>query len=87
MNFKPSGSWIVLPDPTITKTASGIILDEETAKLQATNILKAIAVGPQCHFVKEGDTIMVDPRSEAIKAEIDAKEYLIISEHQILGKW
>ena len=27
MKFKPNGSWVVLPDPTITETESGIILD------------------------------------------------------------
>ena len=31
MNFKPSASWLVLPDPIITETESGIILDEKTA--------------------------------------------------------
>ena len=30
---------------------------------------------------------MIDPRTEAIKAPIDGKNYLLISEHQILGKW
>ena len=32
MKFKPSGSWIVLPDPIVKETESGIILDETTAK-------------------------------------------------------
>lgn len=89
MKFKPSGSWIVLPDPVITETESGIILDEKTAMENAkrTNVLKALKVGPHCNFVEEGDTVMVDPRSEAARTEIDDKFYLIISEHQILGKW
>ena len=41
MIFKPHGSWIVVPDPIVTETKSGIILDEETAKENArnTNIL------------------------------------------------
>ena len=89
MNFKPSGSWIVLPDPIVKETESGIILDETTAKENArrSNVLKALAVGPHCQFVELGDTVMVDPRSEAARTEIDDKLYLIISEHQILGKW
>ena len=82
MKFKPSGSWIVLPDPVITETESGIILDEKRS-----NVLEALAVGPHCNFVEKGDTVMVDPRSEAARTEIDNKTYLIISEHQILGKW
>ena len=89
MKFKPSASWIVLPDPLITETESGIILDETTAKENArrSNVLKALAVGPHCQFVELGDTVMVDPRSEAARTEIDGTYYIVISEHQILGKW
>ena len=87
MKFKPNGSWVILPNPTKTQTESGIFLDEDTANKQATNILEALAVGPQCTFVKKGDTVMVDPRTEAVKAVIDKVEYLLVGEHQLLGKW
>jgi len=87
MKFKPNGSWVVLPDPTKTKTDSGIILDEDTAKQNATNILEALAVGPDCKFIQEGDTVMVDPRTEAVISEIDGVNYLLVGEHQLLGKW
>ncbi len=89
MKFKPNGNWLVLPDPTITQTESGIYLDEATADENAkkSNVLDVLAVGPNCIFVKAGDTVMVDPRTEAVRAVIDEKEYLLIGEHQILGKW
>ena len=89
MKFKPNGNWIVLPDPTITETESGIILDSATADANAkkANVLEVLAVGPTTIFVKTGDTVMVDPRTEAIRAIIDETEYLIVGEHQILGKW
>tara|TARA_R100000908_G_C3749368_1_gene144181 strand:- start:603 stop:872 length:270 start_codon:yes stop_codon:yes gene_type:complete len=89
MKFKPNGNWLVLPDPTITQTESGIYLDEKTADENAkkSNVLDVLAVGPNCIFVKAGDTVMVDPRTEAVRAVIDEKEYLLIGEHQILGKW
>ena len=87
MKFKPNGSWVVLPDPSKKKTESGIILDDDTARKQTTNILEVLAVGPDCKFLKKGDTAMVDPRTEAIKTRIDNKDYLIIGEHQVLGKW
>ena len=35
MKFKPNGNWIVVPDPIVTETKAGIILDEETAKSNA----------------------------------------------------
>ena len=87
MNFIPNGSWVVLPDPSKTKTDSGIILDEKTAKSMNTNILEVLATGPQCHFAKVGNTVMVDPRSEAMMVELDGIQCIMISEHQLLGKW
>jgi len=89
MKFKPNGSWVVLPDPTITETESGIILDEATAASNAkrSNLLEVMAIGPMCTFAKVGDTVMVDPRTEAVKSRIDDKDYLIVGEHQLLGKW
>ena len=89
MKFKPNGSWVVLPDPTITKTESGIILDEASsiANAKRSNVLGVLAIGPMCSFVKVGDTVMVDPRTEAVKTRIEEKDYLIVGEHQLLGKW
>jgi co-chaperonin GroES (HSP10) len=87
MKFKPNGSWVVLPDPSKTKTDSGIILDKKTARAKSTNILEVLAAGPNCIFVKKGDTVMVDPRTEAVMADIEDKEYLLVGEHQLLGKW
>ena len=30
---------------------------------------------------------MVDPRTEAVKTMIDKENYLVVGEHQLLGKW
>ena len=89
MKFKPNGSWVVLPDPTITKTDSGIYLDEATIteNSKRSNLLEVVAIGPMCTFVKVGETVMVDPRTEAVKAIIDKDQYLLVGEHQLLGKW
>jgi co-chaperonin GroES (HSP10) len=89
MKFKPNGSWVVLPDPTISETESGIILDEATsiANAKRANVLEVLAAGPSCTFIKTGDTIMVDPRTEAVKCRLDNKDMLLVGEHQVLGKW
>jgi len=89
MKFTPNGSWVVLPDPTITETESGIILDEATSIQNAkrSNILEVLAVGPQCSFTKVGDTVMIDPRTEAVKCRLEEKDMLLVGEHQLLGKW
>ena len=89
MEFKPNGAWVILPDPTITQTESGIFVGDDAAASNAkrSNILDVLAVGPMCNFVKVGDTVMIDPRTEAIKARIDEKDLLLVGEHQLLGKW
>tara|TARA_R110002074_G_scaffold116259_1_gene247477 strand:- start:3516 stop:3779 length:264 start_codon:yes stop_codon:yes gene_type:complete len=85
MNFKPNGNWVVLPNPAKKKTDSGIILDDATVEQLKTNILKVSAAGPNCLFVKTGDTVMVDPRLEALMVELEDKNYIMIPEHQVLG--
>ena len=89
MKFKPNGAWVILPDPTITQTESGIFVGDDAAasNAQRSNILEVLAVGPMCTFVKVGDTVMVDPRTEAIKSRIDEQDLLLVGEHQLLGKW
>ena len=86
IKFKPYGAWILLPDPTSNKTESGIIVDDKTARKLSTNVLEALAVGPNCVSTKVGDILMVDPTSEARIITIDEKTYLLVLEHQILGQ-
>jgi len=85
MKFKPNGNWILIPDPTKTKTESGIILDADTARNQSTNVLKVLKVGPDCKFVSENDTVLIDPRTEAVRSSIEDCNYLLIQEFQVLG--
>tara|TARA_R110000787_G_C13235721_1_gene427754 strand:- start:400 stop:663 length:264 start_codon:yes stop_codon:yes gene_type:complete len=85
MKFKPNGNWVVLPNPAKRETDSGIILDDATVNKMKTNILKVQAVGPNCLFAKVDDTVMIDPRMEALMVELDEKNYVMVPEHQILG--
>tara|TARA_R110000737_G_scaffold245467_1_gene256085 strand:+ start:81 stop:344 length:264 start_codon:yes stop_codon:yes gene_type:complete len=85
MKFKPNGNWILIPDPTKSKTESGIILGEAAAKAQSTNVLEALSVGPDCKFVKSGNTLLIDPRTEAVRSTIEDCNYLLIQEFQVLG--
>ena len=86
MNFKPSGAWVVLPDPTSDTTDSGIILDDTTRRANETNILKVLAAGPHCQFLEVGDTAVIDPRTEAIRMDLEGKACLLVGEHQVIGK-
>jgi len=84
--FQPYGQWILLPNPAKKVTDSGIILDDKTAGAITTNILKVIAIGPECKFCKVGDTVMVDPTVEARVLHLDEGEFIIVPEYNLLGK-
>lgn len=86
INFEPFGGWVVLPNPSKKKTDAGIILDDDTAKKLQTNILEVLAVGPDCRQTKVGDTVMVDPTTEAMLIHLDDVPHLFVNEFQILGK-
>ena len=85
INFIPQGQWMLLPDPTAQKRESGIILDEATSKKLSTNILKVLKAGAHGQFCKEGDTVMIDPTTEARRITIEELTYLLVGEHQVLG--
>lgn len=83
--FKPHGGWVVLPNPAAKKRESGIILDDSAAEKLRTNILEVLAVGPDCRMTEVGDTVMIDPTSQAMRIKIEDKDCLFVSEFQILG--
>ena len=85
LTFKPTRDWALLPDPRKEETESGIILPESAQDKIKENILEVLAVGPECKWVKPGDTIMVDPSGKGHIVTIDEKSYVIISEFMILG--
>ena len=85
MNFTPTRDWVVFPLPQKDKTDSGIIIPEQAQKSIASNIVKVVKAGPKCEMVKEGDTILVHPHSEALVIKIEGKEYACINEFQVVG--
>jgi|TARA_R110000787_G_scaffold3421_1_gene13279 co-chaperonin GroES (HSP10) len=85
INFTPQGQWILLTDPSSQRRESGIILDDATAKKLSTNILKVLKAGAHCQFCKEGDTVMVDPTTEARRVTLSDVTYLLVGESQVLG--
>lgn len=87
LNFSPYGNWLVLPDPTTRKTESGIILDDDTAKKMATNVLEVLAAGPLCEFSKTGDEVMINPMADAMKMTINGIPCVLVNEHNLLGKF
>tara|TARA_R110002051_G_scaffold299263_1_gene366383 strand:- start:112 stop:390 length:279 start_codon:yes stop_codon:yes gene_type:complete len=86
LNFTPFGGWVVLPQPVKKKTKAGIYLDDTTAKQLQTNILEVLAIGPDCRHTKVGDTVMVDPTTDAMLIHIDEIPHLFVNEFQLLGK-
>lgn len=82
--FTPLRDWVVFDIPVLNKTASGIIVPD-TAKIPMHNIVKVLAVGPQCEMVKEGQTVLVHPSSPPLIIELDGKDYACVNEFQVVG--
>ena len=86
MKFKPNGSWVVLPDPTITETESGIIksdimLQEEASKRDGH--AKVVAVSQEVGSVKVGDTVI--PKGQGFAVMIKDIEYFQMNMFDVLG--
>ena len=85
LSFKPTRDWVLLPDPRKDETESGIILPEGVQDKIKENVLEVLATGPECKWVKVGDTIMVDPSGKGHIISIDKKPYVMVPEFMILG--
>jgi len=85
ISFKPTRDWVLVPDPRQTETDSGIILPEGVSDKLQTNILEVLAVGPECKWVKVGDTVLIDPSGKGHIINLDDKTYVIIAEFMVLG--
>ena len=85
LTFKPTRDWVLLPDPRKSETDSGIILSGESANSLKTNVLEILAAGPECKWVKVGDTVMVEPSGKGHVIEIEGFSYVVVSEFMILG--
>ena len=85
ITFKPTRDWILVPDPRKEETDSGIILTGETKNSLKTNILEVLATGPECKWVKVGDTVMVDPSGKGHIIDLDGTTYVVIAEFMVLG--
>tara|TARA_R100000152_G_C6584143_1_gene46939 strand:- start:25 stop:303 length:279 start_codon:yes stop_codon:yes gene_type:complete len=83
--FKPTRDWVVVPDPRKDETESGIIIPDSVQSKLKSNILKVVATGPECKWVKPGDTVMVDPSGKGHIIEIDDESYVCLAEFMILG--
>lgn len=85
INFEPLRDWVVFDIPRNDKTESGIIIPEQAQKSMTKNIVKALAVGPNCEKVKAGDTVLVHPESGALVIHIGDKQYACVNEFQVVG--
>jgi co-chaperonin GroES (HSP10) len=82
INFNPTRDWVVLPLIKKNQTESGLYLTND--KLLKTNILKVVAVGPDCK-VKVGDTVMVHPESQGLIIDLEEGQFVMVNEFMICG--
>ena len=84
-NFTPARDWVLIADPRVEETESGIILPENmSAKLQS-NVSEILATGPECKQAKKGDLAMINPTTTGNIIEIQSKTYIMVPEHFCMG--
>tara|TARA_A100000172_G_C3043732_1_gene111643 strand:+ start:4237 stop:4524 length:288 start_codon:yes stop_codon:yes gene_type:complete len=84
-DFTPTRDWVLIADPRVEETESGIILPENmSAKLQS-NISEILAIGPECKQAKVGDLAMVNPTTTGNIINIEDVSYIMIPEHFCMG--
>ena len=84
-NFTPTRDWVLVADPRVEETESGIILPENmSAKLQS-NISEVLATGPECKQAKEGDLAMINPTTTGNIVTIEDRSFIMIPEHFCMG--
>ena len=49
------------------------------------NILEVLAAGPECKWIKVGDTVMIDPSGKGHIISLDETSYIMVPEFMILG--
>jgi co-chaperonin GroES (HSP10) len=85
INFNPTRDWVVVPDPSVKETESGILLSEGSAMAAKKPTSTVVATGPQCAQIKVGDEVLVHPTAEGFFFEIEGKKYAAINEFMVLG--
>ncbi len=75
---------VIRPKAVEEKTASGIVLPDTISK-EKPGEGEAIAVGPDCKAVKQGD-IVVFKKYSPTEIKIDGEEFFLVDEEDILGK-
>jgi co-chaperonin GroES (HSP10) len=85
INFNPTRDWVVVPDPSVKETESGIVLTGSAAMAAKKPTSTVVACGPTCVQIKVGDEVLVHPTAEGFFFEVDGKKYAAVNEFMILG--
>ena len=85
INFNPTRDWVVVPDPSVKETESGIVLSGSAAMAAKKPTSTVVACGPTCVQIKVGDEVLVHPTAEGFFFEVDGKKYAAVNEFMILG--
>ncbi len=81
--LNPLADWVVAEqEEAVTKTASGLYLPDKAA--EKPKIAKVVKVGKTVKEIKAGDRIVYKSYSTT-EVKVDAKEYILVKEEDILA--
>ena len=84
MNVKPTRKNILVAQIARQTTSAGGIIIEGARSTNDHQMARALAIGPEVEFVKEGDEMMIDwAKSQPVM--IDGEQRVLISEDNVIA--
>ncbi len=84
--FIPVGDFIALKVHQVDETPAGIVMPDGVADPLVTPTGTAIAVGPDCKYVKEGDLVLVNGNTVGINVYHGGSgKVFVIAEKNVVG--
>jgi co-chaperonin GroES (HSP10) len=83
--FAPIGDLVALEVHQVSQTSGGVVLPDGVEDPLATPTAKVISIGPDCQWVKEGDTVLVFGDTVGRNVYHDGSKVVMVKEERIAG--
>ena len=84
--FTPNGNLVALYNYPTKPTDAGIVLPDGSGAINQSPLALVVACGPDCKYVKEGDTVLLGHTTPQIAMVFHQKStYWIVNEVHITG--
>jgi co-chaperonin GroES (HSP10) len=83
--FTPFGNLVCLHVYRADETEGGIVLPDGVKDPSQTPTAYVVAVGPECKWAKEGQTVLAHPHTPGTKCRYKGHDYVLFNEDRLMG--